>query len=222
MPKGLLVAGAAIAAIGATAAVSAQPGSQRPGKDRIETRAEVTTDVARKFAALDSNRDGFVTQAEIDAKAGARAAKAEKRADHFDPAKLFAKLDSNKDGKVTRAEADVAIGQRMAAKGKPADRADNRAGRIFDRADSNRDGAITLAELSAAPRPTPKAAKGPGGGRIGRMFNAADANRDGKVSQAEMQSAALQHFDRADTNRDGQVTPEERRSAHQAAKPKRS
>jgi hypothetical protein len=128
MPKGLLAASAALAAIGATAAVSAQPGSQHPGKDRIETRAEVTTEVARKFAALDSNRDGFVTQAELDAKAGARAAKAEKRADHFDPARMFAKLDSNKDGKVTPAEyrAPVLVN--------------------FDKADTNKDGVISQAE----------------------------------------------------------------------------
>src|SRR5215207_9202283 len=99
MTRVLLAASVAIAAIGAASVVSAQPGSQHPGKDRVETRAEVSTEVARKFAALDSNRDGFITQAEIDAKAGARADKAEKRADNFDPARLFAKLDSNKDGK---------------------------------------------------------------------------------------------------------------------------
>ena len=215
MSRSLLTATALIAAT-----VSAVAIAGGPGKDRIETRAALPSDIASKFASLDSDRDGFVTRAEIDAKVGARRDKVEARADNFDPARMFTRLDANKDGKVTKPEAETALGQRMTAKGKPADRATGRAARVFNRADTNRDGFLTLAELSAAPKPAPDADKPRHGGIVGRLFTKADANRDGRVSQAELQSAALQRFDRADANRDGQVTPEERQSARQARRPK--
>ena len=215
MSKSLFAATALIAAATSAAAIAGAP-----GKDRVETRAALPTDIASKFAALDTNRDGFVTQAEIDARIGARREKIEARAANYDPARMFTRLDANKDGKVTRPEAESVISQRKAAKGKPADRAGGRAARMFDRADNNRDGFLTLAELSAAPKPAPKADKPRHGGMVGRLFAAADADRDGKVSQAELQSAALQRFDRADANRDGQVTPAERQALRQARRAK--
>ena len=215
MSRRLLAATALIAATVSAAAIAGGP-----GKDRVETRAALPTEIASKFASLDSDRDGFVTQVEIDAKGEARRGKIEARAENYDPARMFTRLDMNKDGKVSKPEAETAMGQRLAAKGKPPARAGGRAGRVFNRADTNRDGFLTLAELSAAPKPAPKADKPRHGGIGARLFTTADANRDGKVSQAELQSAALQRFDRADANRDGQVTPVERQSARQAKRAK--
>ncbi len=215
MSRTLVAATALIAASVSTAAIA-----EKPGNDRTETRAALPSDIATKFASLDGDRDGFVTQTEIDTRAGARRDKIEARAEHYDPARMFTRLDANKDGKVSKPEAESVMGQRMAAKGKPATRGGGRAARVFNRADNNRDGFLTLAELSAAPKPTPKADRSRHGGMIGRLFTAADANRDGRVSQAELQSAALQRFDRADADRDGQVTPEERRASRQARRAK--
>jgi hypothetical protein len=218
------VAGIAMAVCGG-AAIAAAGG---PGKkmDRVETRAEVQTDVARMFGKLDANKDGFITQAEIDAQREHRMERLEKRADHFDPAKMMARLDSNKDGKVTKAEADAAMAARMAAKGKAGNAHGKGAGRLFARADANKDGVLTSAELAAL-KPGEKrlermaAGKGGHGGPMGRMFGAADANKDGKVSLAGAQAAAIQHFDRADANRDGKVSPDERKALRQQMKANR-
>ena len=65
-------AAAAFLAATATAAIAAAPAAPGKGPAKVETRAAIPADVARTFTALDSNRDGFVTQAEIDAKASAR------------------------------------------------------------------------------------------------------------------------------------------------------
>ncbi|MEO7654929.1 MAG: hypothetical protein ABIS23_04500 [Sphingomicrobium sp.] len=230
--RNILLAGTALIATamigGSATAAPGQNSAQKPTQpNRVETRAEVTGGVAKMFTKLDTNKDGFVTQAEIDAKAGARqqnmAAKADK-AKNYDPAKMFGRLDSNKDGKVTKAEADAAMATRAAAKGKPGEKAGARSANLFGRADANKDGVLTLAEVSASPKSARgggKAAAGKGaqGGRMAQMLGSADLNKDGKISQAEVQTAALQRFDRVDANRDGKVTVDERKAARQQRKP---
>lgn len=223
-----LLAGAAAAAMLAIAPAVAQtaPPSAHPGARthmmKAETRADAQALIAKHFARLDANRDGFISKAEIDAMQAQRSAKlqqrAEQRAQRFDPAKAFARLDGNKDGKITQAEADAAHAARVAAKGgQPAQASATASHGLFARADANKDGIITRAEFDAS--------AGQMRGRLeqagmkhadgGRMFETADANKDGRVSLAEMQQAALQHFDRADLNHDGTLTPEERRQARQ-------
>jgi Ca2+-binding EF-hand superfamily protein len=230
MPKlliGGLIAAAFAASIPAVAQVpvgAATP--QPPAAKAVKSRADVQAAIARRFARMDTNRDGFVSQDEVQALQAKRAERgqkrAEKRANRFDPARMFARLDANQDGNITRAEAEAARAARVAARGKPANAQAVAFGGLFERADTNRDGVLSRAEFNAAP---PKARMGGkrGGprhagmkhGMGGRLFALGDANKDGRVSLAEAQQAALSRFDRADINRDGQITPEERRQARQ-------
>lgn len=188
---------------------------------RTEVRSEVPADVTRMFARLDANKDGFVTQQEMDALREQRVERMENRDEHFDAARMMGKFDANKDGRITRAEADAAITARKTAKGK--DVAGHGADRLFARADVNKDGVLTSAELASL-KPNEKRmerlAKGHGG-PMGHMFGAADPNKDGKISLAEAQAVALQHFDMADANHDGQVSPEERKAARQKMRAER-
>jgi Ca2+-binding EF-hand superfamily protein len=224
-----LLAGAAAAALLSIAPAAAQtvPG-QAPGAHKVmkaETRAEVQAKLAQRFARLDSNRDGFITTAEIDAAQAQREAKIEKRAEtraaNFDPAKVFARLDANKDGKITQAEAEAAHNARVAAKGgQPAKANATAFGGFFARADANHDGVITRAEFDALPRPEHAGMRQAGmrQGQGGRMIETADVNKDGRVSLGEAQQAALQRFDRADLNHDGTLSPQERQQARDLAR----
>ena len=231
--KTLILASSAAALIAVAPAIAqtAQPApAKNPRAERVETRTETQSRVATHFAKLDTNRDGFVTQAEADAvmaqrqkiRAERKEKRADQRAERRDPAKLFDRLDTNKDGQVTKTEAEAAHNARVAARGgKPANAHAVAMGGLFERADTNKDGAISKAEFAAAPRPE-HGRKGAGMQRAGMrhgfaggMFTAADSNKDGRVSLAEAQQVALQHFDRADANRDGKLTPDERRAARQ-------
>jgi Ca2+-binding EF-hand superfamily protein len=235
-----LLCGAAAAALFATAPAFAQkaPGQpapmaqNAPGQPaqrahkamKAETRADAQAQVAKHFAIIDANHDGFVSKAEVDALIAQRDAKVQQRADHFDPSKMFAKLDTNNDGKITQAEAEAVRNARIAAKGgKPAKANGPAFAGLFAKADANKDGAITRAEFdsAAAQMHARMEQAGMKHGGSGRMFETADANKDGRVSLTEMQQAALQHFDRADLNHDGTVTPEERQQARQALRGQR-
>ena len=184
--KRFLIAGAAGAALIASAAAIAQPAAHGQDRgDRVQTRAEVQAKVAQRFARLDTNRDGFVTQAETQALRANRAGKrGDRRAERGGAA--FDRLDANRDGMLSRAEFEAGRAVRQQ--------------RVASR-DGNGDG-------------RPDARRMRGGNRFaalqGRMFEMSDANRDGRVSLQEATGAALQRFDRADANRDGQVTREER------------
>ena len=203
-------------------AIQAAPASgHRTHAGKVQTRADVQSRIATRFAKLDANRDGFVSQAESDALMAKREAKradrAQKRSERRDPAHMFDRLDANKDGQVTQAEAEAARNAHAAARGKPARANAVAMGGLFNRVDANRDGAITKAEFAAAPRPDHKRAHRAGmrHGIASAKFGAADVNKDGRVSLAEAQQAALQRFDRADVNRDGQLTGDERRQVRQ-------
>lgn len=232
----LLLAGAAAAVLAGGAALAqtasttpAQP-TKHPRVMKNETRADVQAGVAKMFAKLDTNHDGFVDKDEIAAVQAKRQQRMEQRAQRFDPSKIFARLDLNHDGKITSAEAETARNQRIQAKGGQPAKA-HAAGftGLFARADTNKDGVITQAEFDAmgqqihARMEHAAMSRGP----AGRMLDAADTNKDGKVSLAEEQQLALSHFDRMDLNHDGTVTPEERqqvrkqfRAQHRAAQPK--
>jgi Ca2+-binding EF-hand superfamily protein len=228
----LLLGGAAAAAIvtaGAAVAQTAQPApAAQPAPHRhamkAETRADVQARAAKMFARLDTNHDGFITQAELDALRAARAQKMEARAQRFDPSKMFERLDLNHDGQITQAEAESARSQRAAAKGgEPAKAHAAAFSGLFARADANKDGVITRAEFDAMASQM-KARLQQAGLRHGggaRLMTAADSNKDGKVSLAEVQQIALARFDRLDLNHDGTVTPEERQQARQQLKAQR-
>ena len=191
--KKLLIGGAVLAlAAPALAQVAPAPAPQMQRAEKIQTRADVQAKIAKHFARVDSNRDGFVTKAEADTAAqafrGKRAERRkERRADRREHA--FERLDANRDGTISRPEWDAMQAQRKQ--------------RIAQR-DHNGDG-----------RPDRKHFRGGMRGFGGHMFEMADANKDGRVTLHEAQSAALHHFDMVDTNRDGRITREERMQMHQ-------
>ncbi|MES2119964.1 MAG: EF-hand domain-containing protein [Pseudomonadota bacterium] len=224
MKKFLITATAgaiAVAGIAQAAPQTAAAKTGRPGMTKIETRAEVPTQIQQMFAKLDANKDGFISKQESDAARGQMAGKIAKAAKKFDGNKVFDRLDTNKDGTITQAEADAVQKARVAAKG---GQAKGDSSRLFARVDANKDGSITRAEFAAiATRMNArleKAALGRGN-MAERFFETADANKDGKVSAAEAQQVALQRFDRADLNRDGKLTPEERKQSRQQLRAQR-
>lgn len=223
----LLIGGLIAAAFTASVPALAQPaaGAKPHAAQAPKSRADVQSAIAKRFARIDANHDGFLSKAEADAAMAERGERKDQRAARFDPAKIFARLDANKDGNITRAEAEAARAQRMAAKGTPAKANAMAFGGLFDRADKNRDGSISRAEFDAAPpkggMPGGKRQAGMKGGLGGRLFEMGDANKDGRVSLAEAEQAALSRFDRADLNRDGRVTPEERSQGRQQRRAQR-
>ena len=190
--KKLLIGGAVLAlAVPALAQVAPIPATQTPHSMKVQTRTDVQAKVAKHFARMDTNRDGFVTKAEADAAAQAfRGKRAEGRGKHDAQwhEQAFERLDANRDGAITRAEWDAAQAQRQQ--------------RMADRGG---DGQPARARMM----------HGGMGSFGGHMFEVADANHDGRVSLQEAQAAALQHFDMVDTNRDGRITPDERMQMHQ-------
>ena len=221
----LLGATAAVATISgsallAQAAPPAQPAPRAHRMMQTELRTDVQGHVAKMFARLDANHDGFIDKSEMDAREAKREAKVEQRAAKFDPAQMFARLDANKDGKITQAEADAAHKARAEAKaGAPSK---THAG-FFARLDTNKDGVVTRAEFDTAAAQM-KARMEQAGMRRGNfaehIFSAADLNHDGRIAQAEVQQMALQHFDQADLNHDGKLTPDERKEFRQAKRAK--
>jgi len=232
MNKTFLGGAAAIALATGSAlfAQAAPPAKPAPSAHKMMQQAELRTDVkanvAKMFARVDANHDGFITDAEMQAVGAQRQAKlaerAKERAAKFDPAAMFARLDANKDGKITQAEADAARNARAAAKGKTAPT--HAGGGLFARLDTNKDGVVTKAEFDATATQMHTRIEQAGlhrGNRAERMFDAADLNKDGKVSAAEMQQVALQRFDQADVNHDGKLTPDERKQTRQAHRAQR-
>lgn len=222
--------GGAIAAIAATAAFaqSAPPAAKPAMHGRMmqtEARTDVAANVGKMFARLDTNRDGFITKAEIDALEAKRSQRIEKRAEGFNPDKIFDRVDANHDGKITVAEEQAAHNARAQSKGKAPAQANATAFTgLFARADANKDGMVTRAEFDAIGNQLRARMEkvGERHGFAGKMFESADTNKDSKISVAEAQALALQHFDRADLNHDGKLTPEERKLARQQLKAQRT
>lgn len=152
------------------------------------TRAELQKDLAERFAAIDTNKDGVIVQAEADAHREAMKKQWAERRDKRH-AEHFAAMDTNKDNQISKAEFDAFHAARAEK------RADgDRKGGAGDDRQGHRHGM-----------------KGHWGG--GDLIARADANKDGKVTLAEFSAKPLQWFDKADANKDGTVTPEERRAA---------
>ncbi|KQX25487.1 MULTISPECIES: EF-hand domain-containing protein [unclassified Sphingomonas] len=195
MKKSPLIAGAALAALLAGAAIAA-PGPRGDGPPPPQTRAEVQAKVAERFKRADANGDGFVTKAEADAaRAKMREAFAEKRQER--KGERFAMLDKDGNGSLSKDEYLAP----------PPPRAGKEAGRPGRDGKHGRPGWGRMHH-------------GGGMAMMGHWFDRADANKDGKVSLAEAQAAPLAMFDRVDTNKDGTISPEERTAAHEAMRAK--
>ena len=222
----ILIGGAAVATTTTTQPAKTAPQARQHRVAQPITRADIQARIAKTFARLDTNHDGMVTEAELDAIDAQRAQKMEQRAEKFDPSKIFDRLDLNHDGKITVAEANAARNQRAQAKGgQPAQASATAFSGLFARADSNKDQVITRAEFTAMGDQIKGRMQHNAtavGTMAARFFAKTDANKDKRVSLAEMQQNALAQFDRLDLNHDGTITPEERQQARQAmaSKPK--
>jgi Ca2+-binding EF-hand superfamily protein len=182
MSKFLLAAAFAVSST-AMFAQTSPLGGQPAVSGRIELRSDVAARTAQLFAMLDTNHDGVLDQAEIDA-AGSRfggeqgnpaAAPAPRMP--LDRNAVFDMIDTNHDGMISRDE--------------------------FARAPN---------PGSAAMKGGRGGGRRGGGGYAGmaRAMMAADTDHDGKVTLKEATAFVLERFDRRDLNHDGQVTPEEK------------
>jgi Ca2+-binding EF-hand superfamily protein len=189
--KTIFVAGAALAALMAVPSL-AQPDEGRARSAEPLTRAAVQARVQARFARADANRDGFVTQDEVRARAEARRGQRQERSGERREAR-FDRLDSNHDGSISRAEFDARPafggGERQGMRGQ-------RRGQSF----AHRGGR----------------GGGPMGGLGGRAFAAMDLDHDGRVALAEANRAAFERFDRLDSDRDGTISQSERQAAREA------
>lgn len=220
-----VVAVAAVAGLVPALAQTAPPG-KHGHMGMPTTRAEIAQKVQQHFAKVDSNHDGFVTQAEADAVASVRRDRISGRMEARG-SQMFERFDSNKDGSVTKAEAEAVFATKSVdiAHAGPGDhKTKHNWDALSSRFDSNKDGAISRAEFDAAhaKRTENVADRRSHRGMGGAMFAMADANKDGKVSLAEATAAATAHFDRVDTNRDGTISPDEMRAARKAMHSKRA
>lgn len=124
------------------------------------SRARFAADMDTQFRVIDSDRNGQLSPAEIEAAQRAEAAAAASKRNST----LFALLDADKDGKLTPDEFDK-------FNNPPPNTAN--AALMLGRMDGNRDRQISLAEHRAA---------------MLANFDRLDTNRDGIVSAAEMKA----------------------------------
>ncbi len=218
--KFLMIGASAVALMALPAiAQTASPSTAEKGArwSEPQTRADLEKKIAERFAAVDTNKDGVITQAEINAVKETRRADAEKRMTEA-RGKMFESMDADKNGQVSRQEWDAHHAgmkakwaeRRETARADGADGKDRRAFRKFK--DGDRDGRGKGHRMM----------RGVHGGTFGeKWFETADANKDGRVSLADAKAGPLARFDAADTNKDGVLSSEERRVAHEAKRTER-
>lgn len=179
MKKFAMISAGVAALIAIPVAAFAVQDAGRPGHGP-KTRAEVQAKVSERFTKVDVNRDGFITQAEMDASREAR--KAERTAKRGErQAERFAKLDADKNGQLSQSEFSAPRERGEKGEGRRMHRG-HRGGHMgmmggkgmMERADANKDGKLSLAEASAWPL---------------QMFDKADANKDGTVTPEEHKAA---------------------------------
>lgn len=162
--KKIILSGAALAALLATPAMAqrAEAGAAEPvSRQLVETR------VRERFQRMDSNRDGFLTQEEVQAfRASTRAERRQKHGNGR--AAMFERLDANRDGMISREEFDQRRLRRE--RGERRDVPGGFGARVFSRIDTDGDRRISLAEATQA--------------RL-RMFERVDTDRDGRISPEE-------------------------------------
>ena len=189
MKKTLLIAG--IAAL-TTAPLIAQGMLGHEGHGMMATEHMTRTDVEARakarFAEMDANKDGAVTQAEI----------ADTRSEHMSKmqGEMFTKMDTDKNGSISRAEFDAHHQNMMSESMASPPMAGH--------------GGMKRKHMGHG-----EGGKGGMGRMEDRMFGMADANKDGIVTEAEATQAALARFDKVDTDKDGSINDAERKAARE-------
>ena len=189
MKKTLLIAG--IAAL-STAPLIAQGMRGHEGHGMMApepmTRADVEARAKARFAEMDANKDGAVTQAEI----------ASTRTEHMSKmqGEMFTKMDADKNGSISRAEFDAHHQHMMSDGMAPPPMAGH--------------GGMKRKHMGHG-----EGGKGRMGRMEDRMLGMTDANKDGIVTEAEATQAALARFDKVDTDKDGSINDAERKAARE-------
>jgi hypothetical protein len=187
--KTLLIAG--IAAL-STAPLIAQGMRGHEGHGMMApepmTRADVEARAKARFAEMDANKDGAVTQAEI----------ASTRTEHMSKmqGEMFTKMDADKNGSISRAEFDAHHQHMMSDGMAPPPMAGH--------------GGMKRKHMGHG-----EGGKGRMGRMEDRMLGMTDANKDGIVTEAEATQAALARFDKVDTDKDGSINDAERKAARE-------
>lgn len=185
-----------VGGLAATHVVYAQPGADGgPGprgglmamadtnKDGKISKAELTAALEARFAKMDVDRDGQLTQKDRDLR---RQQRTDER---------FAALDTDKNGQISKAEFTAGHQARADKREDRREQAGKPDGRGWGKGGHRGPG-----------RRGPHGF-GPGGPGFG------DANKDGTVTKAEFMAGPLAMFDKADTNKDGFVTADELKAA---------
>jgi hypothetical protein len=150
-----------------TAAAAAAQNTSAPAQGpQPITRTTYMQRVDESFVTVDTNKDGFMDRAEIEA-AETKVLTARKAAGLRQREEAFRRLDANKDGSLTMQEfnAQAAAAPLRKAGATP----------VLNRLDTNKDGKISLAE-----------------NRVPSMaqFDRADTNKDGSLSAEEQRARA--------------------------------
>lgn len=153
-----------IAALSLASPVAAQQGSAQP---KPVTRAAVAAKLDGAFAAADTNHDGFLSVAEVQALENSELQKVQAALRARAEAQ-FKVLDTNKDGQLSLQEY---------AAGTPNVKANDTAAGLVQKLDLNHDGKISAAEFRAQ--------------RLAQ-FDKVDLNHDGIVTPDEERRAASQ------------------------------
>ncbi len=149
-------------AVSLAALASAAAAQQNPGAGpRPVARTDLIKTMDAKFAAVDTNHDGFLSVAEVQAaqERDLQAAEARRKAQIEAE---FRRLDTNKDGQLSLAEFSAAV---------PDIRPTQTPQQVLQNYDTNHDGKISPQEFRAPQL---------------RTFDAADVNHDGVVSPDEL------------------------------------
>ena len=158
MPRHSMLAGAVVAslAIPAFGQTPPKPGASLP-------RADFIASMDAEFRAMDANRDGGATRAEVEANQRRKIAAANQRR----AAEAFARLDTDRNGQLSPAEH---------ARSFDAGSAKVDVAPVMARLDRNSDGKVTIVEYRLLTLAN---------------FDRLDADKDGNVTQVEMRSGGL-------------------------------
>lgn len=136
------------------------------------TRAEFSARQDQRFARLDANRDGMLTQAELGGRKQARRAQTRTPQDRV--ARRFTRIDTDRNGAITLVEMQAAGEKRAARVAARGGKRGPGMARGLARMDGNADGGISRAEFAS---------------RALTRFARLDANGNGVVTAVERQQA---------------------------------